>query len=175
MSSFGEAKRAASLFETEREGGGEDGWRNMRARVVVHPSPPVAMSHLFRRCSWCLLRFGVCVFALDDRRYHDAARRSDVQKLLPAGLLPDDGELLAGVMRTYNVQQYQTAAVPGSDYKMIICKTGEVDKGHYLDPRSGKVFGFNHCTGVLDADDVEDADNWPVEPELEETRSKLGR
>ena len=75
-----------------------------------------------------------------------------MKKLLPAELITDDN--LRTIMRTYNVQQYVTAAVPGKEHKMIISKAGEVDSSHYLDTRSNQVVGFNHVTQTCVADDV---------------------
>ena len=134
-------------------------------------SPPCVVWVLTASCALCSPPGISPLLSLLSLSPGSSCQNKDVKKLVPEELLGDD--VMKGIMRTYNVQQFTQADVPGQDYKMIICKTGEVDASHYLDTRSGKVVGFDHLTGECDADDVADAAQWPMDDALEETRSAL--
>ena len=69
----------------------------------------------------------------------------DVQKIVPSSVLGD--EQIKGIFRTYNIDQ-QTLAETTEGEVMLVSKHGEIDDNHYVDPRAGKVYGFNHATQV---------------------------
>ena len=70
---------------------------------------------------------------------------NDVKKIIPSSVLGDDQ--IKGILRTYNVDQQTLGETTGGD-SMLVSKHGEIDDNHYVDPRAGKVYGFNHTTQV---------------------------
>ena len=70
---------------------------------------------------------------------------NDVKKIIPSSVLGDDQ--IKGILRTYNIDQQTLGETTGGDF-MLISKHGEIDDNHYVDPRAGKVYGFNHATQV---------------------------
>ena len=70
---------------------------------------------------------------------------SDVQKIIPSSVLGDDQ--IKSILRTYNIDQ-QTLSETSNGDAMLVSKHGEIDDNHYIDPRAGKVYGFNHVTQV---------------------------
>ncbi|RHY43335.1 hypothetical protein DYB34_010163 [Aphanomyces astaci] len=81
----------------------------------------------------------------------------DVAKLLPRGLLSDTA--LRGILHTYNVENSLPVQIPNEDEskRLVVCQEGEVDVGHYLDTHGRKVWGFDHVTQEILAQDVQDA------------------
>lgn len=74
-------------------------------------------------------------------------------------IIADDDALQDGILpslREYNIQQFTTVSVPGTDHQSIISETARVpdidtDEGRFLDPRSKTSFVFDHLT--LEASD----------------------
>ena len=69
----------------------------------------------------------------------------DVRKVVGADVLSEAA--LGNVFRTYNIENHTLAEVEAGKF-MLVSKHGEVDGTHYVDPRAGKVYGFNHMTQV---------------------------
>ncbi len=67
-------------------------------------------------------------------------RNTDVQKLLPGGLL--DEATIAGIYRNYNVVEFIT--VTSGDHKVPLCKAGEIDATHYIDPVEMQIVEVDH-------------------------------
>ncbi|KAF4317496.1 hypothetical protein BBO99_00003914 [Phytophthora kernoviae] len=74
---------------------------------------------------------------------HEVLR--DVAKLVPASVLPDAA--LRGALHAYNVK----TSLP---VDILICKEGEVDAAHYVDPIGNRVLGFDHIKQQIVAEDV---------------------
>jgi len=60
--------------------------------------------------------------------------------LLQKGILP--------YFEQYNTEQFAPVDLPGQSHKVIICKAGQIDSTHYVDPRSNQVFTFDHMRQV---------------------------
>ena len=69
----------------------------------------------------------------------------DVKNIIPDSVLSEDK--IKGIFRTYNLDQQTLSETTGGD-AMLVSKHGEIDDNHYVDPRAGKVYGFNHVTQV---------------------------
>lgn len=69
----------------------------------------------------------------------------DVRKVIGTEVLSEAA--LGNVFRTYNIENHTLAEVEDGKF-MLVSKHGEVDGTHYVDPRAGKVYGFNHMTQV---------------------------
>eukprot|EP00622_Pseudochattonella_farcimen_P005623 FR741271.1.p1 GENE.FR741271.1~~FR741271.1.p1 ORF type:complete len:253 (+),score=36.83 FR741271.1:52-759(+) len=72
--------------------------------------------------------------------------------------------------REYNTKNLKVVA--NGTAKLHICKAGETDATHYIDPKAGQVVGVNHVTGAVLEDDVQASDG-AMEPALEEYRAAL--
>jgi capping protein alpha len=70
---------------------------------------------------------------------------SDVKNIVPDSVLSE--EKIKGIFRTYNLDQQTLSETTDGDV-MLVSKHGEVDDNHYVDPRAGKIYGFNHRTQV---------------------------
>jgi capping protein alpha len=85
---------------------------------------------------------------------------SDVRELVKDDDLLNKGAL--DIFHTYNIEQLIPVDVPGTNHKVILCKYGEIDENHYLDPRTNKILTVNHAKGiateVTDSDKIEDED-----------------
>ncbi|KAI9907478.1 hypothetical protein PsorP6_002891 [Peronosclerospora sorghi] len=81
---------------------------------------------------------------------HEVLR--DVAKLVPAHVLSDAA--LRDALHAYNVQVCLPVDVPDADYKILICREGEVDASHYMDPIGNRVLGFDHVKQQLVRGDV---------------------
>ncbi|KAL7691800.1 putative F-actin-capping protein subunit alpha [Plasmopara halstedii] len=76
----------------------------------------------------------------------------DVVKLVPEHVLPN--EVLRDALHTYNVKNCVPVDVPDADYKILICKEGEVDVDHYVDHIGHRVLGFDHIKQQIVPDDI---------------------
>lgn len=81
---------------------------------------------------------------------HEVLR--DVGKLVPEHVLHDAA--VRGTLHAYNVTNMVPVDVPDAEYKILICKEGEVDTTHYVDPIGNRVFGFDHIKQQIVPDDV---------------------
>jgi len=68
----------------------------------------------------------------------------DIKKVLPGHLI-NDGNLLP-IFRTYNLDQFYIADVPGGEHKLVIFPQAEVDDTHYIDSVTQTVVEFNHIS-----------------------------
>jgi len=85
---------------------------------------------------------------------------SDIRELVNDDELLNKGAL--DIFHTYNIDQLIPVDVPDKGYKSIICKYGELDSSHYLDPRSNLILTVDHAKGVVEKasnnEDVEKED-----------------
>jgi len=66
-------------------------------------------------------------------------------------LINNDSLLQRGVanaFQEYNTEQFTPVDVPNTNHKVVICKAGQVDSSHYIDPRSNQTFIFDHMRQV---------------------------
>ncbi|ORX91851.1 F-actin capping protein, alpha subunit [Basidiobolus meristosporus CBS 931.73] len=86
-------------------------------------------------------------------------------------LIDDDEVLVEGIidtLREYNTEQFVTVALPEQEQEVVVCKAGEVDEVHYLDPRSKQVFKFDHLRQT-----VADLEEHTPDEEMEPFRAAL--
>eukprot|EP00164_Ancoracysta_twista_P000888 GFYU01001169.1.p1 GENE.GFYU01001169.1~~GFYU01001169.1.p1 ORF type:complete len:288 (+),score=72.50 GFYU01001169.1:123-986(+) len=74
---------------------------------------------------------------------------ADVKELVQNDALVD--KALPNVFRSYNTENFAT--VKSGDHDVILCKAGEVDSTHYLDPRNKKVLTVDHVAKTATAED----------------------
>ncbi|KAJ1452275.1 F-actin-capping protein subunit alpha [Pelagophyceae sp. CCMP2097] len=75
----------------------------------------------------------------------------DSASLVPEGLVSQP--MLAGISRAYNVAGLRVCETEGK--AVILCKAGEVDSTHYLEPDSKVVYSVDHVSGTATKSDVE--------------------
>ncbi|KAI9471999.1 MAG: hypothetical protein EXX96DRAFT_488962 [Benjaminiella poitrasii] len=88
---------------------------------------------------------------------------NDVRTLVNNDEALQDGILEA--IEQYNVEQYITVTLPGSEHEVIISQYGKLGEDRFLDPRSKQSFKFDHIH--LTAHDLE---NYATQTDLEPLR-----
>lgn len=97
---------------------------------------------------------------------------NDVRNIISDDELLHEGVLPA--LREYNIAQFMTVDVPGTEHQSIVSEASKLPVGEdqeeerFLDPRSKKSFKFDHLT--LEASDLQD---FEPEAQTEEFRSAL--
>ena len=70
---------------------------------------------------------------------------NDVKNIIPSSVLNEDS--IKSIFRTHNIDQQTLGETTNGDV-MLVSKHGEIDDNHYVDPRAGKIYGYNHVTQV---------------------------
>ncbi|KAJ5075741.1 f-actin-capping protein subunit alpha [Anaeramoeba ignava] len=86
-------------------------------------------------------------------------------------LLDDDkllNQIVVSAFRQYNKDQMIDPESPSLGYNVLITESGEVDANSYLDPRSGKVLGFNHIDQKFTGDEQQGSpNNDPIQKKID--------
>lgn len=78
----------------------------------------------------------------------------DVKKIVPDSVLTSDA--LQAIYRTYNMEQHVMPTLSDGP-ATLVCKHSEASNGNFVNPRDGKVYGFDHVEQAWKADEVDAA------------------
>jgi len=79
--------------------------------------------------------------------------------------------MLKGIARAYNCAQYKSARSESG--KVMICKEGEADSMHYVDPSSGTVYAVEHVARTATQEEVDASHLLRLETERKAIEAKL--
>lgn len=92
---------------------------------------------------------------------------NDVKNIIPSSVLNEDS--IKSIFRTHNIDQQTLGETTNGDV-MLVSKHGEIDDNHYVDPRAGKIYGYNHVTQSWEVSDERSAD---INDSVEEQRASV--